>query len=93
MQLSKNNNEIRNSINAFDRRIEQMHQDFYKYYNGLESKLPDWEGLEKELVLFSKKRIFDIELSKNFDRILYKFQNRKKIWLNWVEEYHHKLNR
>lgn len=93
MQISENSNNIRSDIQGFERRIDQMHQDFYKYYNGLESKVPNWEGLERELVLYSKKRIFDIELSKNLDRVLYKFQNRKKIWLNWVEEYHHSLEK
>ena len=37
------------------------------------------------------KRFFDQfyeELSKHLERIMFKFQNRKKIWLNWVEEVH-----
>jgi len=88
MLISKENLEIRNTINGFDKRIEVMHQDFYNYYNGLEKKLPDWEGLEREMVLFSRKKIYDLELSKNLDRVLFKFQNRKKIWLTWVEETH-----
>mgnify|MGYP001056454012 CR=1 FL=1 len=29
------------------------------------------------------------ELSKQLDRLQYKFQNRKKIWLRWLEESHH----
>jgi hypothetical protein len=91
MQDSKSNPELKNSIISFEARIDRMHQDFYKYYNGLEPKLPDWEGLERELLLFSKKKIFDTVIAKNLDRIMFKFQNRKKIWLNWVEEYHNSL--
>ena len=89
MLISKENLEIRNRINDFENRIEVMHQDFYKYYNDLEQKQPDWEGLEREMILFSRKKIYDMELSKNLDRVLLKFQNRKKIWLTWVEEVHH----
>ena len=89
MQISKENYELRRDIQRFDKRIEDMHQDFYKFYNGIEKVLPPLEPLEKELLLYSKKTIFDSQLRSNLDRILYKFQNRKKIWLTWVEEYHH----
>ena len=89
MLISKENYEIRDKIWDFENRIDNMHMDFYKYYQGVETKLPDWESLEKELIFFSKKKIVDLGLSKNLDRILFKFQNRKKIWLSWVEEYHH----
>ena len=90
MQISKENYELRRDIQRFEKRIEDMHQDFYKYYNEIEKVLPPWETLERELLLYSKKTIFDSELRNNLDRILYKFQNRKKIWLTWVEEYHHR---
>ena len=89
MLISKENLEIRNKIVEFESRIEKMHQDFYKYYNGLEHKMPDWESFERELILYSRKKILDMELSKNLDRILFKFQNRKKIWLVWLEKSHH----
>jgi hypothetical protein len=89
MLITKENEEIRNKVLAFDKRIETMHQDFYKYYNGLEQKVPDWEGFERELIAYSRKKILDLELSKNLDRVLFKFQNRKKIWLGWLEESHH----
>ena len=92
MQISKENYELRRDIQRFEKRIEDMHQDFYKYYNGIEKILPPWEALERELLLYSKKTIFDSQIRNNLDRILYKFQNRKKIWLNWVEEYHHRRN-
>ena len=89
MLISKENYEIRNQIWDFEKRIDNMHLDFYKYYQGVEPKMPDWEALERELISFSRKRISDLSLSKNLDRILFKFQNRKKIWLSWVEEYQH----
>lgn len=89
MLISQENLKIRNKIIDFEKRTEEMHQDFYKYYNGLEQKMPDWEGLERELVSYSRKKILDLELAKNLDRVLYKFQNRKGIWLVWVEEFHH----
>ncbi|MDB9823167.1 hypothetical protein OAC89_05650 [Deltaproteobacteria bacterium] len=89
MRISKENYDIRSKLLEFEQRTEEMHQDFYKYLNGLEQVMPNWEGLEKELVLYSRRKILDLELSKNLDRVLYKFQNRKKIWLAWVEELHH----
>jgi len=89
MLISKENLEIRDQISGFERRVEDMHVAFYKYYIGEEHILPDLEGFERELLLFSRKKIIDLELSKNMDRILYKFQNRKKIWLVWVEESRH----
>lgn len=89
MLVSKENYEIRNRLMEFDQKIEEMHQDFYKYYYGVEQKMPDWQGLERELVLYSRRKILDFELSRNLDRLLFKFQTRKKIWLTWVEESHH----
>lgn len=89
MQVSRQNYDIRIKIMEFEKRTEEMHQDFYKYYNGLEPKMPDWEMFQKELIEYSRRRITDLELSKNLDRVLYKFQNRKKIWLTWHDELHH----
>jgi len=91
MLLSKENYEIKNKIMEFDQKIEDMHQDFYKYYYGVEKKMPNWEAFERELLVYSRRKIFDFELSRNFDRILFKFQNRKQIWLKWIEESHHKV--
>jgi hypothetical protein len=90
MLISPENLEFKNQIFAFEKRIENMHLDFYKYYTGEEYRLPDFQGFERELLSFSRRKINDIELSKNLDRVLYKFQNRKKIWLGWVEETRHK---
>ena len=90
MQVSKENYNIMKDVHSFEKRIETMHQDFYRYYNGIEKRMPDWEGLERELLIFSKKPIFDKQLSNNLDRVLYKFQNRKKIWLKWVDEFQHR---
>ena len=93
MLISKENLEIKNQIFDFERRIEDMHLEFYKYYTGEEHRLPDLQRLEQELNIFSRKKIMDIELSKNLDRVLFKFQNRKKIWLTWVEETRHKIKK
>ena len=88
MLISEENQKARNRILGFEKMIEEMHLDFQKYQRGLETKRPDWERLERDLLVFSRKRVYDMELSKQLDRILYKFQNRKKIWLKWMEEYH-----
>jgi len=89
MLLSKESESIRNAVVDFERRIEEMHLEFQKYYQGIEPIMPNWEKLEWELLAFSRKKIMDLELSKNLDRVLYKFQNRKRIWLAWTEEVHH----
>lgn len=87
MAISSELQETRNKILDFERRIEEMHLDFQKYCQGLDPKKPDHERLERELLFFSRRKIFDLELSKQLDRILYKFQNRKKIWIRWAEEF------
>ncbi len=87
MPISKELQETRSKILAFEKRIEEMHLDFQKYCQGLDPKMPDHEGLERELLFFSRRKIFDLELSKQLDRILYKFQNRRRIWLRWAEEF------
>lgn len=86
MSISKENLEIKNRIFDLERRIEDMHLDFQKYCQGIETKIPDWEQLQRELLQFSKRKIYDMVLSKQMDRVLYKFQNRKNIWRRWVEE-------
>lgn len=63
-----------------------MHVAFQKYHIGQEAIMPDWQKLEEDLQLFSRRKIYEVVISKNLDRILYKFQNRKRLWLNWVEE-------
>ena len=87
MPISKELRETRSKILEFEKRIEEMHLDFQKYCRGLDPKMPDHERLERELLFFSRRKIFDLELSKQLDRILYKFQNRKRIWLRWAEEF------
>jgi len=89
MPISKELQETRSKILEFEKRIEEMHLDFQKYCQGLDPKMPDHERLERELLFFSRRKIFDLELSKQLDRILYKFQNRKRIWLRWAEEFQH----
>jgi hypothetical protein len=87
MAISSELQETRSKILDFEKRIEEMHLDFQKYCQGLDPKKPDHERLERELLFFSRRKIFDLELSKQLDRILYKFQNRKRIWVRWAEEF------
>jgi hypothetical protein len=87
MAISSELQETRTKILDFEKRIEDMHLDFQKYCQGLDPKMPDHIGLERELLFFSRRKIFDLELSKQLDRILYKFQNRKRIWVRWAEEF------
>ncbi|MBW2063422.1 MAG: hypothetical protein JRJ03_00680 [Deltaproteobacteria bacterium] len=88
MIISEEKLELLNTISDFDRRIEKMHLDFQKYHSGVENRMPDWEALERDLLAFSRRKIYEIELSNRLDRVLHKFQNRKRIWLSWVEEVH-----
>jgi hypothetical protein len=62
-----------------------MHAQFHKYHTQETKIRPDWARLESRLRDFSGRKIFDIQLSGQRDRVLYKFQNRKKIWLSWIE--------
>ena len=78
MSVSKENVEIRDSILDFDRRIDEMHLAFQKYSQGEEYRVPNWEKLEMEILTFSRNKIYDLALSNNLDRVLFKFQNRIK---------------
>ena len=84
MVLSEEKLKIRNAILDFEKQIDQMHAEFHKYYHGETNKRPDWEKLERRLVDFSRRKLFDFQLTAQLDRVLYKFQNRKKIWLSWM---------
>lgn len=88
MMLSKEKQELRDQIFSYDKQIEKLHLDFQKYHAGELEVMPQYEALERELLAFSRKKIFDRELNNHLDRVLYKFQNRKKIWLKWIEEVH-----
>lgn len=77
---------IRKALTDFENKIEKMHLDFGKYVHGELKKLPDWENLERELLSFSKAKIYDLELANHLERILFKFQNRKRIWFRWLEQ-------
>ncbi len=87
MLISKENRELRDTILGFERRIEEMHLGFQKYRVGDAAKMPEWERLESEVLTLSRRRITDLELRNHLDRVMHKFQNRKKIWLRWAEEY------
>jgi hypothetical protein len=84
MLLSEEKRKIRDAIVDFEKQIDQMHIQFHKYYHGETKIRPDWERLERRLLSFSRRRIFDFRLSTQLDRVLYKFQNRKRIWLSWM---------
>lgn len=88
MSISQENLVLRNAILGFEQRIEEMHVAFERYLHGVELKMPEWEKLDSDLIAFSRRKIPDYQLSKQMERVLYKFQNRKKIWLRWVEEVH-----
>lgn len=89
MVTSGENAKIRNIIFDLEKRIEAMHLEFLKFHQRESQKMPEWERLEKDLLTFSRRKIYDFGLSKQLDRVLYKFQNRKTIWLRWTEELHH----
>ena len=84
MMLSEEKLEIRNTIRDFDQQVDDMHAAFHKYYHGETKKRPDWEKLERSLLDFSRKSLIDFQLTTQLDRVLFKFQNRKKIWLGWI---------
>ncbi len=86
--LSQEKQEIRDQILSYDNQIEKLHLEFQKYRAGEQEVMPQWEELERELIVFSRRKIFDRELHNQLERVLYKFQNRKKIWLKWAEEVH-----
>jgi hypothetical protein len=88
MLASKEILEFRRALSELERRVDQMHTEFGEYRYGQTQKMPDWDRLEKELLIFSRRKIFDLALSNERDRILFKFQNRKKIWLAWADEVH-----
>jgi hypothetical protein len=87
MLISKDNRAIREKILDLDRKIDLMHLSFQKYSQGVEPRRPDLEMLERELLTLSRRKIVDFELSKHLDRVLFKFQNRKRIWLRWAETF------
>lgn len=82
----KEGHDMAAAIAAFDRRIEEMHRDFIRYRAEYPSLMPDWRRLERELLEFSRKKLFSPVLISQLDRVLHKFQNRKKIWLSWADE-------
>ena len=85
MVLSEQKQKMLDSIVDFDNQIEQMHAQFHKFYTKETKVRPDWTRLEGRLRDFSVQKIIDTQISGQLDRVLYKFQNRKKIWLSWIE--------
>lgn len=87
MAVSDERSEMIRALSTFERRIEDMHVAFQKYRIGQEATMPEWQKLEEELLTFSRRKIYEVVISKNLDRLLFKFQTRKKLWLNWAEEF------
>jgi hypothetical protein len=86
--VSDERSQIIKALSLFDRKIEDMHLEFQKYHHGQASIMPDWQALEEDLLNFSRRTFHEVVISKNLDRLLFKFQNRKKLWLSWAEEFH-----
>ena len=93
MSVSEERLGLLKAITDFEGRIEKMHLDFQKYCKGDLYRMPNWERLEADLLHFSRRKIFELVTQKNLDRVLYKFQNRKRIWLRWVDEYQQNPNK
>ena len=85
--VSDERSDMIKALSLFEQRINDMHVEFEKYRQGQESRMPDWQQLEADMLGFSRRKIYDVVISKNLDRLLYKFQNRKKLWLGWAKEF------
>ena len=72
------------ALSSFERRIDDMHLEFQKYNHGQASIMPNWQALEEDLLNISRRTFYEVVISKNLDRVLFKFQNRKKLWLSWI---------
>jgi len=88
MTLPAEQARLMDTILLFERRIDQMHVQFDKYRHGEIHLLPDWQRFETQLLAFSRRRPHSLELSNQLDRVLFKFQERKRVWLRWAEEFH-----
>jgi hypothetical protein len=82
--VSEERSEIIRALTSFERRIDDMHVEFQKYHHGEDNRTPDWHKLEEDLLNFSRRTFYEVVISKNLDRLLFKFQNRKKLWLSWM---------
>ncbi len=87
MRNLSNQTDYREAIFLFEKQIERMHREFDKFRRGEIDKRPDWQRLERDLLFFSRRKPTTLELSHLLDRVLYKFQARKKVWARWVESY------
>jgi hypothetical protein len=82
--VSDERSEILRALSLFEKRIDDMHVEFQKYHHGEGNRTPDWYKLEEDLLNFSRRTFYEVVISKNLDRLLYKFQNRKKLCLSWI---------
>ncbi|RLB15460.1 MAG: hypothetical protein DRG82_11505 [Deltaproteobacteria bacterium] len=81
--------EYREAIFLFENQIDRMHLEFDRFRRGETHRMPDWQRLERDLLFFSRRKPSSLELSSQLDRVLYKFQARKRVWLRWVETDRH----
>lgn len=88
MGILDDQTKLRETILLFDKKIDRMHAEFDKYRKGETYRIPDLEHLERDLLSFSRRKPYSLELSNQLDRILYKLQARKRLWLRWVDEFH-----
>lgn len=85
---SKTSAEVRGLMADMDRKIDEMHQEFFRYRHKEIHQIPDWQRLERDLLFLSRGKNLGAEANMRLDGILYKFQNRKRIWLQWADERH-----
>jgi hypothetical protein len=88
MELPGEQTQLMDAILLLERMIDQMHAQFDNYRHGEIHVLPDWQRFERQLLFFSRRRPHSLELSNQLDRVLFKFQARKRVWLRWAEEFH-----
>jgi hypothetical protein len=88
MALPDEQARLMDAILQFDRRIDEMHAQFDNYRHGEIHVLPDWQRFERQLLAFSRRRPHSPEVSNQLDRVLFKFQARKRVWLRWTKEFH-----
>jgi len=89
MGILSDHTKYREAIFLFDKQIDRMHVEFDRYRRGEIHRMPDWQRLERDLLSFSRRKPSSLELSNQLERVLFKFQVRKRVWLQWVESFRH----
>jgi hypothetical protein len=89
MGILDDHTKYREAIVLFDKQIDRLHVEFDRYRRGETRRMPDWQRLERDLLFFSRRKSSSLELSNQLDRVLFKFQVRKKVGLQWAESFTH----